>query len=400
MPDPRWPFGKRQAGSQRRLLTTGDAKADAERSMANRVEESPPAILVVDDNRANLLAFEAVLDQLGYRIVGADSGAEALARLLHQDFVVILMDVHMPGLDGYQTVQLIRQRPLLRDIPVIFVTAVYNQPEHTYRGYALGAVDYMTKPFDPEVLRAKVRALVHLYIRGLRAERERAQYAERMKNLFLGAVGHDLRNPLNTIMGAAQLMLHVDELGSAAHGSYAEKIERAGRRMQRMIEDILDLTRGQFAAGIPLSPQSMDLGDVCRAVVDEHRVARPGRVVELEVTGDVRGRWDPGQIERVVSNLVGNAVEHGEDGPVRVRVRDEGVSVMMEVWNGGAPIEPEILPEIFDPFRRGETAGTGVGLGLYIVREIVRAHAGTVEVRSTTRDGTTFTVTLPKTDAH
>jgi two-component system sensor histidine kinase/response regulator len=364
--------------------------------MPNPVEESTPAILVVDDNRANLLAFEAVLDPLGYRIVGANSGAEAVARLRHQDFVVILMDVHMPGLDGYQTVQLIRERRWSRDIPVIFVTAVYNQQEHTYRGYALGAVDYMTKPFDPEVLRAKVRALVNLYTRGSRAERERAQYAERMKDLFLGAVGHDLRNPLNTIIAAAQLMLHGDDLGSAAQRTYAEKIERAGRRMQRMLEDILDLTRGQFAGGIPLSPRSMDLGEVCRTVVDDHRIAHPNHLVELEITGDVRGRWDPGRIDRVVSNLVGNAAEHGGDGPVRVRVRDADVSVMMEVWNGGTPIEPEILPEIFDPFRRGKTAGAGLGLGLYIVREIVRAHAGTVKVGSNAHDGTTFTVTLPR----
>ncbi len=390
------PFALHQAGCKTHVLTTADSKADSKRSMANPLEESTPAILVVDDNRANLLAFEAVLDPLGYRIVGAESGAQALERLLHQDFVVILMDVHMPGLDGYQTAKLIRQRQRSRDIPVIFVTAVYNQPEHTYRGYALGAVDYMTKPFDPEVLRAKVRALVNLYTLGLRAERERAQYAERMKALFLGAVGHDLRNPLNAIIVAAQLLLHGDELASAARRAYAEKIERAGRRMQRIIEDILDLTRGQFAGGIPLSPQWMDLGEVCRTVVDEHRIAHPTHLVELEIAGDVRGHWDPGRIERVVSNLVGNAAEHGGDGRIRLRVRDEDVSVTMEVWNGGAPIEPEMLPEIFDPFRRGETRATGLGLGLYIVREIVRAHAGTVEVSSNAQDGTTFMVALPK----
>jgi signal transduction histidine kinase len=365
--------------------------------MANPVEESAPTILVVDDNRANLLAFEAVLDPLGYRIVGADSGTEAVERVRHQDFVVILMDVHMPGLDGYQTMALIRQCPRSRDVPVIFVTAVYDQPEHTHRGYSLGAVDYMTKPFDPEVLRAKVRALILLYTRGLRAERERSQDAERIKDLFLGAVGHDLRNPLNAILMAAQLMLERTDLGNAAQRSYAEKIERAGRRMQRIIEDILDLTRGQFAGGIPLSRQSIDLGGVCRTVVDEHRLGRPDHLVELEITGDVQGYWDPSRIERVVSNLLANAVEHGRDRSVRVSVRDEGLSVTLEVWNAGAPIEPEMLPKIFDPFRRGPTATAGLGLGLYIVREIVRAHDGRVEVRSTADGGTTFTVTIPKT---
>jgi signal transduction histidine kinase len=377
-------------------LTTGDAIAHPEGFMANPVQESPPTILVVDDNRANLLAFEAVLAPLGYRIVGANSGAEALERVLHQDFVVILMDVHMPDLDGYQTTALIRQRQRSRDVPVIFVTAVYDQPEHTHRGYALGAVDYMTKPFDPEVLRAKVRALVMLYTRGQLAERERSQNAERIKDMFLGAVGHDLRNPLNVILVAVQLMLRGDNLGSAAQRAYAEKIERAGRRMQRMIEDILDLTRRQFAGGIPLSTQSTDLGDVCRSVVSEYRLARPDCLVKLDVTGDVGGYWDPGRIERVVSNLVGNAVEHGRDSSVQVRVRDEGASVLMEVWNGGAPIEAEMLPNVFDPFRRGDTRPDGLGLGLHIVREIVRAHAGSIEVTSTAQAGTTFAISLPR----
>jgi signal transduction histidine kinase len=148
-------------------------------------------------------------------------------------------------------------------------------------------------------------------------ERERSRDAERIKDLFLGAVGHDLRSPLNAILVAAQLMLQDDGFESTTHHAYAEKIERAGRRMQRMIEDILDLTRGQFAGGIPLLPQSMDLGDVTRTVVDEHRLARRGCVVELDVTGDVGGCWDTARIERVLSNLVGNAVEHGRDAPVR-----------------------------------------------------------------------------------
>ncbi len=363
--------------------------------MSNAIDESAPSILVVDDNRANLLAFEAVLRPLRCRIVGANSGAEALERLLGEDFVVILMDVHMPGLDGYQTMTLIRERPRSRDVPVIFVTAVYDQPEHRHRGYALGAIDYIAKPFDPEVLRGKVRALVRLYARGLRAERERSLAAERLKDLFLGAVGHDLRSPLNAILVGAQLLLVEESVGSAAPRVCAEKIERAGRRMQRIIEDILDLTRGQFAGGIPVSPQSMDLGEVTRAVVDEHRLARPDCVVEIDVTGDVRGFWDTARIERVLSNLIGNAVEHG-NASVRVGVRDEGEWVKVEVWNWGAPIEPEMFEKVFEPFRRGDTVAPGLGLGLHIVREIVRAHGGAVELSSTTHGGTTFTVTLPR----
>lgn len=364
--------------------------------MTNQTD-SVPAILVVDDHRSNLLALEAVLAPLGYRVVTANSGAEALKALLAHDYVLILMDVHMPDLDGYQTVSLIRQRERSRDIPVIFLTAVYDQPEHTYRGYALGAVDYLAKPFDPQVLRGKIRALVSLYTRGERAERERAQQAERMKDLFLGTVSHDLRNPLNAIVLGAQLTVRDADCGVPAHGVRAKKIERAARRMEGMIEDILDLTRGQLAGGIPVSPVPTNLGEVCRTVVDECRLAQPEREVRLDASGDLRGQWDPHRLGRVVSNLVGNALEHSRETVVQVKVTDEGERVVLEVHNGGAPIDPAVLPTLFEPFRRGDGQRKGLGLGLYIVREIVQAHGGAVHATSKPDDGTTFTVTLPKT---
>ena len=284
-----------------------------------------------------------------------------------------------------------------RDVPVVFLTAVYAQPEHTHRGYALGAVDYITKPFDPDVLRGKVRALVSLYTRGQRSERERSQEAERIKDLFLGAIGHDLRNPLNAVLLATQAMLRGGDCGNAQHRrAYTNKIERAAQRMQRMIEDILDLTRTQLAGGIPLSPQETHLGESSRGIVDECRLARPGRVLQLDVSGDVTGYWDPGRLARAVSNLVSNAVVHCQDGPVHVRVSDGGDHVVLEVHNRGTPIDPNVLPTLFEPFRRGDTSHNGLGLGLHIVREIVRAHDGSVDASSTAADGTTFRVTLPK----
>jgi signal transduction histidine kinase len=363
----------------------------------NPVDDDLPAILVVDDHPPNLLALEAVLQPLGYRIVRASSGQEALRRLNDHDFVVVLMDVHMPDLDGYQTTALIRQRERCRDVPVIFLTAVYDDLEHTHRAYQLGAVDYLTKPFDPDVLRGKVRALVALYTRGQRAERERSDEAERLKDMFLGAVGHDLRGPLNVILLGAQLMAREGDCGKATHVAYVKKIERAGRRMQSIIEDILDLTRGQFAGGIPLSPQPTDLGEVCRVMLDEQRLAKRDRSLELDVSGDVCGMWDPDRLGRVVGNLLGNALEHGRGSPVRLSVRDHGEEVVLEVWNGGSPIEPETLGRVFEPFRRGDKSSGGLGLGLHIVREIVGAHGGSVGATSTVTDGTTFKVTLPRT---
>jgi signal transduction histidine kinase len=166
--------------------------------------------------------------------------------------------------------------------------------------------------------------------------------------------------------------------------------------MNRMIDDILDLTRGQFGEGIPLTFAPADLGEVSRAAVSELRTAHPARLLEDEVAGDARGFWDEGRLARVVSNLVGNAIHYSAQGPVRVSVTGEGERVTLAVHNGGEPIPGEALPRIFDPFRRATSNAPGLGLGLYIVQEIVRAHGGTVGVASSRKEGTTFAVTLPR----
>jgi signal transduction histidine kinase len=354
-----------------------------------------PTILVVDDHPANRLALQAVLDPLGYAIVTAASGAEALRLAGAHDFVLILMDVHMPGLDGYETTSLVRRLERAREVPIVFLTAVYDRPEHTRRGYALGAVDYISKPFDEEVLRAKVRALVSLYVRGRRAERERSREYERLRDLFLGAVSHDLRNPLGTIaMASALIRLHA--CSDAMHGTHAVTVERAAGRMIEMLEDLLDLVRGQFAGAMPVVLAQSDMGDVCRSVLGELRLAHPTRTMELDVAGDVVGQWDASRMARAVSNLVGNAIEHGE-GTVRVGLRDEGDTVALAVRNRGKPISSEVLATLFEPFRSGERSN-GWGLGLYIVREIVRAHGGRIHVASASEE-TVFTVELPKAPA-
>jgi signal transduction histidine kinase len=357
--------------------------------------EKPPAVLVVDDQPANLVSAEAVLAPLECRVATAASGAEALARVLTQDYALVLMDVHMPELDGYQTVELLQQQEASRDIPVIFLTAAHDSPERIHRAYALGAVDHITKPYDPDVLRGKVRAFLLIYERAARAERRRRERSDRAKDLFLGALGHDLRNPLNTIVMGAHLTLQDAKSGRAAQLSVARRIERASLRMTRMIEDILDLTRQQFAGGIALSRREMNLGDVCQAIVDEARLVHPEREVTLALDGDLAGVWDQVRIARVVANLLSNAIDHGEAEPVRVQARGHRDGVTLAVMNRGVPIDPEMLPSLFDPFQRGETSG-GLGLGLYIVREIVQAHCGTVEVQSSFAEGTTFTVTLPR----
>jgi two-component system sensor histidine kinase/response regulator len=355
-----------------------------------------PGILMVDDHPANLLALESVLQPLGYDLVRAQSGEEALLKSLQRDFVLIVMDVHMPTLDGYHTVEMLRGRPRSRDIPIIFLTVVYNLEEHAHRGYALGAADYITKPFDPVVLRAKVSALVALYTRGRREEQARHAELERFKDLFLCALGHDLRNPLHSIIMAARLVKEDGTASAESRRQRMEVIEGAALRMNAMLDDILDLTAAKFSGAMPVKIEPVDLASVCRNVVAEIQSVHPDRSISVDVSGDVTGRWDATRLARVVSNLVGNAIHHAPEASVNVRLVSEGDRVSIVVHNDGPGIAPELLPRLFEPFRRGETSAEGLGLGLYIVREIVRAHGGDVEVHSSDAEGTRFIVAVPR----
>jgi signal transduction histidine kinase len=351
-----------------------------------------PEILVVDDNAANRLALEVVLEPLGYRVVTASSGAEALRLVGAHDFVLILMDVHMPDLDGYATTALVRECERGREVPIVFLTSVYGRPEHMRRGYALGAIDYIAKPFDADMLRAKVRALVSLYLRGQRLERRRSEEYERLRSLFLATVSHDLRNPTGAIK-MASAFIRARPCSEPTHGSQAATIERVAKRMGGMLDDLLDVVRGDLAGPRPSMLGRSDMGDICRAVLGELRLAHPARALELAIEGEVAGQWDAGYLARAVSNLVGNALEHG-DGAVRVEVRADGDAVTLDVHNGGTPIPAEAMAELFEPFRSG-SGSRGWGLGLYVVRQIVRAHGGDVHVHSGAEE-TVFSIRLPK----
>jgi PAS domain S-box-containing protein len=230
------------------------------------------------------------------------------------------------------------------------------------------------------------------------AERARVQeFQER----FLAILGHDLRNPLAAIdMGAALLQQQLRDVGSTTQ--IIERMRTSSRRMSRMIEQILDLTRSRLAGGLQVNPAAMDLCDTLVGIIEEMRVAHPHRVIDFRCS-PLMGTWDRDRLEQVFSNLVGNALQHGSGHmPVRVEGRANGTAVVIDVHNDGNPIPEELRANIFNPFRRGErdsrTKQTeGLGLGLYISREIVLAHSGDITVHSSATEGTTFRVSLPST---
>jgi PAS domain S-box-containing protein len=231
------------------------------------------------------------------------------------------------------------------------------------------------------------------------AEKARIQeFQER----FIAVLGHDLRNPLSAIgMGASLLRQRVGEMKDETAVRIVDRMKASSQRMSRMIEQILDLTRSRLAGGLEVRPASMDLSKTIAAIAEELRTAHPARAIEIRCPSPLVGAWDPDRLEQVFSNLLGNAVHYGlPERPVQVEVRDDGREVVVSVHNDGPPISDALRAELFSPFRRGErdsrTAETaGLGLGLYISREVVVAHGGSIEVRSSSTEGTTFRVTLP-----
>ena len=238
-------------------------------------------------------------------------------------------------------------------------------------------------------------------VRGHLRERERRDVEHRrvleLQQQLLGIVGHDLRTPLNAIAGSAAVLARAPDLPTSRLRA-AQRILSSAGRMSRLIRDLLDYTRARVG-GVPISPEPAHAGEICRRVAQEVLAARPDRAVHFAEQGDLQGEWDPARLEQVFSNLVANACHHGADGaPVVVRVTGAQGSVLVEVHNEGPPIPADVLPHIFEPFRRGPTESAtddGLGLGLFIARTLVEAHGGTIDV-ATGGAGTTFRVALPR----
>jgi sigma-B regulation protein RsbU (phosphoserine phosphatase) len=230
------------------------------------------------------------------------------------------------------------------------------------------------------------------------AEDETRRHAEFQEQL-MGIVSHDIRSPLGAIMNWSRVLAEGGTAEDAQRTS--QRIATAAVRIERLTRLLLDFTRTRLVGGVAIEPRSMDLSALTDKVAHEFRVAFPQRTVEVEHKGNTQGTWDPDRLAQVTSNLVENALKYSPpETPVRLAVRGLRNKVVLEVHNAGRPIPDNLLPHLFEPFRRGpataRTLKMSYGLGLYIVREIVHAHGGTIEVTSSEVEGTTFTVTLPR----
>jgi two-component system, sensor histidine kinase and response regulator len=348
-------------------------------ALPHHATESPVQVLVVDDVPQNLVAMRALLGRAGVHMLGASSGAEALELLLQHEVALALLDVQMPEMDGFALAELMRGTQRTRQIPIIFLTALPRDPARSFAGYESGAVDFLFKPVDPQVLLSKVAVFTELH-RQRQLLHQRNQALEQMLKLnetMVAVLSHDLRTPLSAILMGAETVRRQVTDGPAAR--CAVRIQDSARRMNRMIEQLLDFSRIRSDI-LHLDLQDADLAGVAGPVVAEVQQASGQAQIEVEARGDLSGRFDPDRIGQVLGNLLANAVQHGEPGrPVRLGLDGQAPDrLRLTVANAGH-VPADRLQDIFQPFKGGHRAGAGLGLGLYIVQQFVMAHGGTVQ---------------------
>ena len=383
-------------------------------------------ILLVDDRPENLLVLEVILDELGQNLVRASSGAEALEHLNREDFAVVLLDVQMQGLDGFETARRMRARERSRHLPIIFLTAYESNEFPPAKAYTLGAVDYLVKPLVPEILRAKVEVFVNLFRRTeqvrqlerrefeqrlaeetLRERAERLNESNRQKDQFLAMLAHELRNPLGPIRNAVQIMKLVGPTHADTQKA-REVVERQVEHLTRLVDELLDvsrLTRGKMQ----LRTQRLDLAQVTRTAAEDYRpvLAQAGLTLRLDVpTIPVWVMGDVTRLTQILNNLLDNAIKFSEGkGEVAVRVTADAAKrqAVLSVRDQGVGIEPEVMPRLFDVFSQADhslaRSRGGLGLGLTLVKGLAELHGGTVEAFSAGPGrGAEITVRLPLQD--
>jgi signal transduction histidine kinase len=383
-------------------------------------------LLIVDDLPENLLALEASIRDDGYSIHQASSGEEALALLLEHEFALAILDVQMPGMNGFELAELIRGMARTKHLPIVFVSAAGKELDYAFKGYENGAVDFLYKPLDAYAVKSKVQVFVDLYhqrtelrrqLVALEESRRRQQAlvselqtaqvdlkrALQMRDEFMSMVVHELRTPLSVL--AMEVRVRQHQIAAENTAFFApenlsrmfERDQRQVRSLTRLIDDMLDVSQIQHGK-LSIRRARCDLGAMLRRVVAEMQGQRSDVPITLTVDdAELLGEWDEFRLEQVVVNLLTNALRYGGGKPIAVELAQLPGAASIRVSDRGVGIAPEDSARVFEQFVRvGDRLRTpGLGLGLYITKQLVEAHGGTISVDSTLGEGSTFTVALP-----
>lgn len=387
-----------------------------------------PKVLVVDDIPANLAVMEATLECLDCELVLKSSGNDALRALLRGGFAVMLLDVQMPGMDGYEVAHLARQNPVSRDVPIIFLTAAHRDDEHVQRGYGSGAVDFLFKPTDTTILQSKVRIFLELYVKSRQIadakQRLEAAYEElkttqahliqsaKMASLgeLVAGVAHEINNPLSFCISHVQtarkdvaslssgmnLSSGVKEEALAFHCQRAlNRLDETGTGLQRIQEIVRNLRTFSRADEGERKFASMREGIESVVFMLEHKL-RGRIVVNTSFGGPELVECAPSLLNQAVMNLVANAIDAINDsGEIHIATDAQEGEYIIRVTDSGQGIAPEHQERVFEPFFTTKPVGEGTGLGLSISYSIAKAHGGTLKLENAPGGGTIATLRFP-----
>jgi signal transduction histidine kinase len=380
--------------------------------------ENKIKVLAVDDHPENLIALEAALSDCGYDLITAESGRAAVELVKVFDFAVILMDVQMPEMDGFEAAQRIHSDFRSRTTPIIFVTAIYRSDEYERIGYTAGAVDYLFKPLNIEILKAKVAVFTELFRKNEENQRQaellkvaalRDQENELLKaavlarDEFLSMVVHELKTPITplNLQIDAFIKMYEEKKENVVPRETQLRLLRISKsqteRLSRLINELVDVSR--ITAGkLDINPEPMDLvrltQDVLQAFSEETKQA--GCTIEVKCPNEVIGVWDHFRIEQVIINLLTNALKYGSGKPVFIDISKESHKTIFSIRDHGVGIASEDQERIFERFERAVSSKNygGLGIGLFIACRIVKLHGGTIRVESRLGEGAKFIVEL------
>ena len=373
--------------------------------------DDPIPVLLVDDLQENLLALEALLRRDGLTFLKARTGDEALELLLAHDVALALLDVQMPGMDGFQLAEYMRGSTRTRHVPIIFVTAGSADHQRRFRGYEAGAVDFIQKPIEADILSSKAEVFFDLFDQRRQMLRQRDELeayaaqlraADRRKDEFLAVLGHELRNPLMALRAGLQL-LEREADGSKA-GVIRERMGTQVLHLSRLIEDLLDVSRIDQGK-IALRLERVSLQAVLESAIDTSRPKIDAGLHALTVELPDEPAWIAGDFTRlsqVVSNLLTNAAKYTPaGGELRLSAGLEADFVQIEVEDNGVGVPPEMQERIFALYTQVPGPDTrsseGLGIGLALGKQLVELHRGSIAVSSEGEDqGSRFTVRLPR----
>lgn len=374
-------------------------------------------ILLVDDLKDNLLALEGLLERDDLDIYKSKSGTEALDLLMSHEFAVALIDVQMPGMSGFELAELMRGITQTQGIPIIFVSATAKQPSYSFEGYESGAVDFLLKPLDPHSVKCKVNIFVELFrtqrdqreiLKTLKETQAELEKAVRTRDEFMSIASHELKTPLTSLKLQAQLRkrILINAEPSAFSPERLAKMfdgdEKQLDRLARLVDDMLDISR--ISSGkLSINLERFDLCEVVESLIDRSRgqFEAAGCPVDIAINGSAFGSWDRLRIEQVVTNLLTNAIRYGSGKPISVQVNAIPAGAQVVVRDQGQGIAVENHERIFQRFERVRgTEVTGLGLGLYIVKQIIVAHQGSIRVESELGQGASFIFELPQLEGH